>query len=141
MNCSKKSSTLADTKSIANKVADYCIKNDKRVILLNGEMGAGKTTFTKYFAAAIGLKDQSASPTFTILNTYESENIKLLHFDLYRIDSLQELEQTGFFEYIEDEAFVIIEWSNKLDLKEYFDEVIEIEIVKSNTERIFNIKG
>lgn len=141
MNCSKKSSTLADTKSIANKVADYCIKNDKRVILLNGEMGAGKTTFTKYFAAAIGLKDQSASPTFTILNTYESEKIKLLHFDLYRIDSLQELEQTGFFEYIEDEAFVIIEWSNKLDLKEYFDEVIEIEIVKSNTERIFNIKG
>lgn len=144
MNYSKKSLNLDDTKEIARWVADLLALQKRGVIFLNGEMGAGKTTFTKYLAEYFGCEDESSSPTFTILNTYKSEKGgELLHFDLYRIESIEELEQAGFFEYIadaEDGAFIIIEWPNKFNLREYFEDIIEIDIEKNNDIRIFNIK-
>lgn len=135
----KKANNIKDTEKIAFEVAQFC-KDKKRVaILLTGGLGAGKTTFTKYFANFFGCFDNFSSPTFTILNTYENNDIKILHFDLYRIDSLSELEQSGFFEYIEDEAIVIIEWADKLNLKEFFENIIEINIKTDNKKRIFEI--
>lgn len=140
MKYSKKSLSLNDTKEIAKWVADLLVSQKRGVIFLNGEMGAGKTTFTKYLAEYLGWEGGASSPTFTILNTYEfGKGGKLLHFDLYRVESIEELEQTGFFEYIEDDAIGIIEWADKLDLSEYFEDRVEIKIEKSGDTRIFNI--
>ncbi|MCB4205173.1 tRNA (adenosine(37)-N6)-threonylcarbamoyltransferase complex ATPase subunit type 1 TsaE [Deferribacterales bacterium Es71-Z0220] len=140
MNYCKKSLSLEDTKEIAKWVYNLLVSEKRGTIFLNGEMGAGKTTFTKYLAEYFGCADGSSSPTFTILNTYESKKGKrLLHFDLYRIESIEELEQTGFFEYIEDDAIAVIEWADKLDLREYFDDIVEIKIEKDKNARIFNV--
>ncbi|UOD34823.1 tRNA (adenosine(37)-N6)-threonylcarbamoyltransferase complex ATPase subunit type 1 TsaE [Deferribacteraceae bacterium V6Fe1] len=140
MNYYKKSLSIEDTKEIAKWVYDLLASQQRRVVFLNGEMGAGKTTFTNFLAEYFGCENESSSPTFTILNTYESKKGgKLLHFDLYRIESIDELEQTGFFEYIEDDAIAVIEWADKLDLREYFDDIVDIKIEKDGNARIFNI--
>lgn len=135
----KVANSIKDTEKIALEVATLCKDKKRAVIFLNGELGVGKTTFTKYFAQCLGYYDDSSSPTFTILNTYKGNDTKILHFDLYRIDSLAELEQTGFFEYIEDEGIVVIEWADKFNLREFFENFIEINIKTDNKERIFEI--
>lgn len=70
------------------------------VILLDGDLGAGKTHFTKGIAKALGIKAIVTSPTFTIMNTYSGENLNLFHFDMYRIENEDELKELGFEEVI-----------------------------------------
>lgn len=96
------------------------------VLLLNGELGAGKTTFTKALAKALDVQEEITSPTFTIMNTYESGQIKLNHIDMYRIESADELEELGIEESIDSDSITVIEW-NKF---EHFNgKVIKIDIV------------
>ena len=85
---------------------------DKDTICLEGELGAGKTAFTKSICASLGINHENVtSPTFSIMNIYEGiETVK--HFDLYRIKTLSELSGTGFDEYIEQDGINIIEWSD-----------------------------
>lgn len=80
-------------------------------ILLYGEMGVGKTTFTKQLASFLGSQDITSSPTFSIIQAYLiSEDKYLYHMDLYRIQSLEELLDIGFEEYLDGENWVVIEW-------------------------------
>ena len=81
------------------------------VISLNGDLGAGKTHFTKGIAAGLGIKDYVTSPSFTIVNEYEG-NLKLYHFDVYRIDDLGEMYEIGFEEYLYGQGVCIVEWGN-----------------------------
>lgn len=82
------------------------------IILLNGDLGAGKTTFAKSLLKSLGVKEAVTSPTFTIMKRYEGEKFSLNHFDLYRIESTEELEELGFDEYLsEPNAISIVEWN------------------------------
>ena len=84
------------------------------VILLNGDLGAGKTVFAKGLAKGLGVQAVVNSPTFNIMNVYQGQNIKFCHFDMYRIDDDSELKELGFEEFIGDKNYVCaIEWPSK----------------------------
>lgn len=84
------------------------------VISLVGDLGAGKTTFTKGVARGLGIMDNVTSPTFTILNEYAGEEKKLYHFDFYRIEDESELVELGFEDYFPStDGITIVEWVKK----------------------------
>lgn len=82
-----------------------------RVFVLHGDLGAGKTTLIKGFCEALGVQDQTSSPTFAIVNEYRSDmGGPVYHFDLYRLKSEEELQGIGFEEYLDSGAYCFIEW-------------------------------
>lgn len=84
------------------------------VISLVGDLGAGKTTFTKGVARGLGIMDNVTSPTFTILNEYAGEEKRLYHFDFYRIEDPDELVELGFEDYFPSaDGLTIVEWVEK----------------------------
>jgi len=85
------------------------------IVLLTGELGAGKTVFAKGIAAGLGLKDvrQVVSPTFTLINVYQAR-VPILHLDLYRLGGRAEIRDLGFEEAI-GEAVILIEWGERVD--------------------------
>lgn len=85
------------------------------VIALRGEMGAGKTCFTRGFAAGLGFTGDVNSPTFAIVNVYSGGRLTLYHFDMYRISGWDDLYTTGFFEYCDAGGVVIVEWSENIE--------------------------
>ena len=89
---------LKQTSKFAKRFARTLKGGEK--ILLNGDLGAGKTTFTKHLAKSLGVKDEVTSPSFTILKQYNSKKFKINHFDLYRIESEDELIEIGFQEFL-----------------------------------------
>ncbi len=93
------------------QVAKYLAKRLEKgsVILLLGDLGAGKTLFANAFARELGITEHLLSPTFTIAREYEG----LYHFDLYRIDDEEELFEIGFDEYLNSGNFCLIEWADK----------------------------
>jgi tRNA threonylcarbamoyladenosine biosynthesis protein TsaE len=95
--------------------AQVLAQNPKKVILFNGEMGAGKTTFIKAFSKLLGVKDTMSSPTFSLVNEYQtSQNQKIFHFDVYRIKSEDEALDMGIEEYLYSGNWCFIEWSEKI---------------------------
>ena len=109
------------------------------VILLKGEMGAGKTLITKGLAAGLGIgEDEVSSPTYTIVNEYADQ---LYHFDLYRLSDLDELYEMGFYDYLDQEAGLIIEWPD-LVAEDQFENCLEITIESSGlADRVIAIKS
>ncbi len=102
--------TEADTISLAGYLASELKPGD--LVTLDGNLGAGKTFFVKALAANWGINDIS-SPSFAIVNEHSGNELKLYHFDFYRIKNVYELYDIGFQDYIIDEqAIVIIEWAN-----------------------------
>ena len=86
------------------------------VIALYGEMGAGKTTFTKALCLALNVKEGVNSPTFTLINEYTTEGGELIfHFDFYRINKLEEAFDIGFEEFVDSGHLCIIEWPEKIE--------------------------
>jgi len=81
-----------------------------RVLLLRGELGSGKTTFTNKFIQTLGFPDSASSPTFSLVNVYEFNDKTIYHFDLYRIKDVDELLDLGFEEYLDAGNYIIIEW-------------------------------
>lgn len=82
------------------------------VIALDGDLGAGKTVFTRGIAAGLKIKGNILSPTFTILRQYEGENFKFNHLDLYRINDADELYEIGILDILDD-GITVIEWAKK----------------------------
>lgn len=80
------------------------------VILLSGDLGTGKTVFAQGFAAGLGVKDIVNSPTFTIMNIYDSGRMPLYHFDAYRIADSSEMEELGYEEYFYGNGVTLVEW-------------------------------
>lgn len=85
------------------------------VLCLNGDLGAGKTTMTKSIAKSLGIEEDITSPTFNIVNEYDSGKLKLNHFDVYRIGSSEEMYDIGYDEYVYGEDVSIIEWSSIIE--------------------------
>jgi tRNA threonylcarbamoyladenosine biosynthesis protein TsaE len=100
----------AQTRALAASIAPALRVGD--VVVLAGELGAGKTTFAKGLAAGLGVKEIVTSPTFTIVQQYEGR-IPLAHVDVYRLDRLQELHDLGFDELL-DAAAVLVEWGDAI---------------------------
>ena len=90
------------------------------ILLLNGDLGAGKTTFTKFLLARLGSSDEVYSPTYSIVNEYDTENGKVYHFDLYRMSSIEEVYDIGIEEYLYNGFLNIIEWAD-VYLPELYD--------------------
>lgn len=83
-----------------------------QVYCLDGDLGVGKTVFTKGFACGLGIDEPVSSPTFTILQEYESGRLPFYHFDVYRIADVEEMDEIGFDDYIEGDGVCLIEWAN-----------------------------
>jgi len=98
-----------------------------KTLLFYGDMGVGKTTLIKALVKAIGSHDNVSSPTFSIVNEYEFQNEKIYHFDLYRINDLEEAYNFGIEDYLDSESWVIIEWPQI------------IEPILSGTECVLNL--
>ncbi len=90
------------------------------ILLLNGDLGAGKTTFTKFLLARLGSSDEVSSPTYSIVNEYNTENGKVYHFDLYRMSSIEEVYDIGIEEYLYNGFLNIVEWAD-VYLPELYD--------------------
>lgn len=85
-----------------------------RVIAFFGSMGMGKTAFVTGVAKGMGLSDDVSSPTFSIVNVY-GKNAELCHFDMYRVESWEDLDSTGFFDYMENGSVLCVEWSENIE--------------------------
>ncbi len=86
----------------------------KTVIAFLGGLGAGKTCFTSGIAKGLGFNDDVTSPTFALINEYIGGRLKIYHFDMYRISDEDELYSIGFFDYLDEDAVLIIEWSENI---------------------------
>ena len=116
-------------------VASDLIENVKsRTLLLYGGMGAGKTTLIKAIVNALGSIDEVSSPTFSIVNEYEVKNALVYHFDLYRVNDLEETYNFGIEDYLDSCHWKIIEWPEIIEpiLSEDFDR-IDIEVNDENS--------
>jgi len=103
------SKSVQDTYAAAAKLA--ATLQGGEIILLDGDLGAGKTTFVKGLALALGVRDMVTSPTFTLFNQYQGDKLKLYHFDLYRLGE-GEADELGFDEFIGAlDAVTCIEWN------------------------------
>ena len=86
------------------------------IVLISGEMGAGKTTLIKQILIGLNVIDNISSPTFSIINEYKTKSTDLIyHMDLYRINKIEELEEIGFFEYLESGNLCFIEWGEIIE--------------------------
>lgn len=101
-----------DTLSFAKKFASKLNKKD--VIVLSGDLGSGKTKFTEGILSFFGLENEISSPTFTIVNEYCKDDIKIYHFDVYRLEDSSEFYEIGGDEYYEN-GICIIEWGEIIE--------------------------
>lgn len=100
-----------------------------QVYTLSGDLGVGKTVFSKGFAEGLGIEEVVNSPTFTIMNIYESGRIPLYHFDVYRLEDESEIEEVGYDDYFNSDGVCLIEWAEMIS--DYLPkDVIKITISK-----------
>ncbi|MCM8569959.1 tRNA (adenosine(37)-N6)-threonylcarbamoyltransferase complex ATPase subunit type 1 TsaE [Gramella jeungdoensis] len=117
---------------------DYILSNTKsKTLLFYGEMGAGKTTLIKELVKALGVHDVASSPTFSLVNHYESEEGSVFHFDFYRIEDDTEALDIGFEDYLDSDAWNLIEWPGKVErlLGENTQKLL-LEVESENTRKL-----
>ena len=103
-----------------------------QIYCLSGDLGVGKTVFTKGFAKGLGITEHVTSPTFAIVNEYEGR-LPLYHFDVYRIGDIEEMEEIGYDDYFYGNGICLIEWANLIEeiLPEHYTEIkIEKDLEK-----------
>lgn len=129
-----------ETRELAKRLAEKLRAGD--VILYSGEMGAGKTAFTKGIAEYFGTEEEVTSPTFALIHEYPGR-VPIFHFDLYRIADYDELYAIGFFDYLDRGGILAVEWSENIpELAEELENVININIQKlSENERRITVTG
>jgi tRNA threonylcarbamoyladenosine biosynthesis protein TsaE len=134
------SSSPEETRALAAHVGHLVVAGD--VILLGGDLGAGKTTFTQGLGAALGVTQAITSPTFTLLRSYDGREMQLLHADVYRLEHLSEIIDLGLPELLEDgAAAAVVEWGDlaaPVLLPDYLH--IQIEFGEDDDQRRFRLR-
>ena len=102
----------AESFQLARRLGEKAEKGE--IYCLEGELGTGKTVFAKGFAKGLGIEEIVDSPTFTIVKEYQGRE-KLYHFDVYRIEDVEELQEIGFSEMISGDAICLIEWASQIE--------------------------
>ena len=138
-----KTRSVAGTLALGEMVAEILVKAGKLVIL-RGDLGAGKTTLVKGLAEALGAAESEdvVSPTFTLVHTFEGRKVKLYHLDVYRLETEGELATLGIEEMIEEPgALVVVEWGEKFQsLVEAADAEVAMEVGEVEGERLIGVR-
>ena len=133
--------TEAVGRSLAQRLTDNGI--ERAFIAMRGEMGVGKTVFTRGFASYFGITGVK-SPTYTIVNEYRSrEGVRIFHFDLYRISDVDDLMSIGYDDYVSAKGYCIAEWSERAE-SELPQDTVYVTISRTPNgehERIIEITG
>ena len=113
-----------------------------KLVVLRGELGAGKTTLVKGMAAALGAAEDVTSPTFTLVHEYVGRRVRLFHLDLYRLETEKELEGIGLWEMADaPDALVVVEWGDKFaSVMERADAEISMQSGENETERLLLVR-
>lgn len=112
------------------------------VIAYTGDLGAGKTAFTRGLAKGLGISGQVTSPTFTIVNEYEGGRLPLFHFDMYRLGSADELFDIGWEDYLARGGVCAVEWSENVDEALEEDTIrVDIRRGENDHQRVITIQG
>jgi tRNA threonylcarbamoyladenosine biosynthesis protein TsaE len=109
----KHSYSPEQTYAIGKEIGEKAKEGD--VFSLIGDLGVGKTVFTKGFAAGLGIEEDITSPTFTLVNEYDDGRLPFYHFDVYRIQDVSEIEEIGYEEYFYGSGVTLVEWANKIE--------------------------
>ena len=136
-----KTDSPEETQAIAEALAREAVAGD--IFALNGDLGVGKTVFAKGFARGLGIEEPITSPTFTILQEYDTGRLPLYHFDIYRIEDSGEMEETGLSEYLDGAGVCLIEWAERIAdiLPEGINYItIEKDASASPDRRIINVE-
>lgn len=129
----------AETARLGEKIARAL--GSGMVLALEGDLGAGKTCFVSGLAKGLGYQGEVSSPTFSLVNEYIGGRIPLYHFDMYRVTGWEDLYSTGFFDYLETEGALAVEWSENISAA-LPDDTIYITLEKQDeTARKITITG
>ena len=124
------------TFEFAKKIGENLKSGD--VLCLDGDLGVGKTVFTKGVAAGLGIKDDVSSPTFTLIQEYYGGRLPLYHFDVYRIDGPWDMDDLGYDEYFYGEGVCLVEWGSMI--KELFPENTIYVRIEKDLEKGFDYR-
>ena len=113
--------------------------NNYTIFLFNGDIGSGKTTLIKQIVKDIGISENVKSPTFSLVNEYIENDLIIFHFDLYRINTENELDSIGFYEYLDSGKLCFIEWPDIAIQNIYKDYVLIKISITSDSEREIEI--
>jgi tRNA threonylcarbamoyladenosine biosynthesis protein TsaE len=130
--------SLSELKNVAQEVIESL--EGRTVVLLRGEMGAGKTTLISRIAAYLGAEDTVTSPTFALVNQYEGRDMRIYHFDFYRIDRVEEVFDLGYEEYFYSGDLCLIEWPERIEALIPDDAMVVRIEAGEGEERIFEIE-
>lgn len=128
--------SAGETFSLGKKIGEQALPG--QIYTLVGDLGVGKTVFTQGIAAGLGIEEPISSPTFTIIQEYESGRLPFYHFDVYRIGDIEEMEEIGYDDYFFGEGVTMIEWANLIE-ELLPDSIISVKIEK-DLERGFDYR-
>ncbi len=123
---------MEDWQSVAEAVIS---KLQHNILLLKGNLGAGKTTFTQFLLKNLGSPDEVNSPTYSIVNEYHTPKGKVYHFDLYRLKNIEEAYDIGIEEYLDNAFLCIIEWPEVYEEDLYGLQYHEMNIINTGEHR------
>lgn len=127
-----KINTIKDWQNIVDTIIPQLKHN---IFLLKGNLGAGKTTFTQFLLKSLGSTDEVNSPTYSIVNEYNTPKGKVYHFDLYRLKNIEEVYDIGIEEYLDNAFLCIIEWPEVYEDELYGLKYHEMSIVNTGENR------
>lgn len=108
-----RSQSSEETKSLGNLLAPLLVPGD--VLVMSGDLGAGKTTFVQGLAKGLGIVERVTSPTFVLMKEYQGGRFPLMHLDVYRLARVQEVIDLGIDEYLDPSYVVVVEWGDKVE--------------------------
>ena len=122
--------SVEETEAVGEKLARQLLAGD--ILAFEGDLGAGKTAFTRGLARGLGIHGAVTSPTYTIVNEYPEGRLPLFHFDLYRLPNADAVYELGWEDYLERGGVCAVEWSE--NAKELFADAIRISVLRDGSE-------
>ena len=124
-----------ETEVLARTLGEKLIASGRRRLFIAffGEMGVGKTTFTRGFASATSPQSVTRSPTYSVVNEYRGGDLPIFHFDMYRIEDEEDLASIGYDDYLARDGFVLCEWSERIR-SELPEDVLSVTILRTDAE-------